>query len=305
MYRCTLAIAAFLTCAGMSVETHSKDTMIKLPAGHFMMGSANGLAETRPKHKVTIDALFMDKYETTQAEYAALMKDNPAESRRKKPRAEPPYLENAPAGPNYPVIRVSWTDAAKYCNARSRSEGLEPCYDESTWACDFTKNGYRLPTEAEWEYACRAGATTTYYHGEDVNALSEYANYWPDSEAYQEAMGDTGIWEHPLPRLLPVGQKKPNSWGLYDMLGNVGEWCNDWYDESYYSHSPESNPRGPGRGEYKVVRGGGYINGSARCYDRAEYRIDIRGAGIGFRCVRNCPSAAEGKPASASGGNRP
>lgn len=295
MYKYILIISSFLISVGVSIDTYGKDTMIKIPAGKFMMGSDIGLKEYRPKHEVYIDSFYIDKYETTQAEYTALMKENPTETKKKKPNLEPPYLENVSVGPNYPVSRISWTDAAKYCNARSRNEKLEPCYDENTWECDFTKNGYRLPTEAEWEYACRAGTTTTYYFGDDVNELSKYANYWPDAAKYYEAMADIGIWEKPLPTLQPVGQKKPNSWGLYDMLGNVREWCNDWYDETYYTRSPESNPQGPEKGEYKVTRGGGYIDGNARCYDRSPHKMDVHWACVGFRCVRNCPANKDEK----------
>ncbi len=282
-------ITTLLAIGAISLGADSTGMMIKVSAGKYMMGSDNSLEVNLPKHEVYIDSFYIDKYETTQAEYTALMKENPTETKKKKTSQEPPYLENASIGSNYPVSRVSWTDAAKYCNARSIKEKLEPCYDESTWVCDFSKNGYRLPTEAEWEYACRAGATTTYYFGNDSNNIIEYANYWPDAAKYHEAMGDTGIWEKPLPALLPVGQKKPNGWGLYDMLGNVREWCNDWYDEKYYSRSPEKNPRGPEKGEFKITRGSGYIDNGARCFDREAMELDLQWACVGFRCVRNCP----------------
>jgi len=281
-------ISIILANSVFFLDTVSAEEMVKIPAGEFLMGSENIAKKSQPKHKVYINEFYMDKYETTQAEYDTLMEENPSETRKGNIKTESPDQDSISIGPNYPVTRVMWTEAAKYCNVRSRSEGLEPCYDESTWACDFTKNGYRLPTEAEWEYACRADTTTTYYFGDDANELSEYANYWPDAEKYHEVMADIGIWEKPLPRLIPVGKKKPNSWDLYDMLGNVSEWCNDWYDENYYSQSPESNPRGPEKGEYKVVRGGCYRDGRTLCAYRSMRNFKIPSSSIGFRCVRNC-----------------
>jgi formylglycine-generating enzyme required for sulfatase activity len=282
----------------------SPKDMVRIPAGSFTMGSETNYRNARPIHQVYVDAFYMDKYETTQGAYASLMKENPSETRNRDIKTIMSDQNRLFVGPNYPVTRVSWTDAARYCNARSRNEGFEPCYDESTWTCDFRRNGYRLPTEAEWEYACRAGTTTTYYHGEDANELGEYANYWPEAQAFLNAMADTGVWEKPLPKLLPVGQKKPNRWGLYDMLGNVSEWCNDWYDEAYYARSPERNPRGPQEGKYKVVRSQGYRSADyVVCAGRGGTDMESRSVTGGFRCVRNCPSGPEGKPASASGGN--
>jgi len=283
----------------------SGDDMVRIPAGSFTMGSETHSRNTRPKHQVYVDAFYMDKYETTQGAYASLMKVNPSEVRKEDIETIMSDQHRLSVGPNYPVTRVSWTDAAKYCNARSRNEGLEPCYDESTWICDFGRNGYRLPTEAEWEYACRAGTTTTYYHGDDANELGEYANYWPEAQAFLNAMADTGVWEKPLPKLLPVGQKKPNRWGLYDMLGNVHEWCNDWYDETYYARSPERNPRGPQDGKYKVVRSQSYRSADyVACAGRGGTDMESRSFTGGFRCARNCPSAPEGRPPSENGGNR-
>jgi formylglycine-generating enzyme required for sulfatase activity len=259
--------------------------MVHVPAGSFIMGYAPN-SSSRPEHKVKVGAFFIDKCEVTQGAYSALMKENPSDTKRGLRKED----IATPIGKDYPVTRVSWFDAVRYCNARSTAEGLQPCYDVSTWDCDFSKNGYRLPTEAEWEYACRAGTSTTYFSGNDVNDLIKYANYWPDEGECNEAMADTGKWDKPLPELLPVGQKKPNPWGLYDMLGNAAEWCNDWYDENYYARSPEKDPKGPEYGAMKVFRGGSYRNAFVICGLRGSNyplgKYSLSGA-IGFRCVRN------------------
>ena len=129
-----------------------------------------------------------------------------------------------------------------------RAEGLEPCYNEDTAECNFAANGYRLPTEAEWEYACRAGSKTAYSFGADDGQLGRFA--WFKENANKKTH--------------PVGQKQPNAWGLYDMHGNVSEWCNDIYDESYYQKSPSENPTGPAEGKQYVLRGGSWASSRGR-----------------------------------------
>ena len=157
---------------------------------------------------------------------------------------------------------------------------MEPCYDEDTLECDFEANGYRLPTEAEWEYAARAGTDTKYLFGNDPRTLGQYA--WTEENSGE--------------RTHEVGTRRPNPWGLFDMYGNVAEWVQDYYGERYYGSSPERNPRGPGDGEYRVLRGGGWSSDAA--VTRSTYRsfsasVDdgcLVSDAIGFRCVRPSPS---------------
>ncbi len=224
------------------------------------MGDKRGDIDEVP-HNVYISSFYIDKYPVTQEEYERVMGKNP--SRWK--------------GGKNPVEQIRWSDAVRYCNARSRAEGFGPCYDLETWECDFNSNGYRLPTEAEWEYACRAGTKTRYYFGNSRSKLRDYG--WS-----KENSGGK-------PR--PVGQRPPNPWGLYDMCGNVWEWCNDFYKVDYYKESPKENPNGPKTGDTKVVRGGCWNSTSDKCrssfrynenpgYTDACFGYDI----YGFRCVR-------------------
>jgi formylglycine-generating enzyme required for sulfatase activity len=243
-------------------KTESGVEMVLLPGGRFTMGDENDV-DAKP-HQVVISSFYIDKYPVTQEEYQKVMGKNP--SRWK-------------AGTN-PVEQVRWSDAVRYCNARSRLEGLQPCYDLQTWECNFNANGYRLPTEAEWEYACRAGTKTTFFFGNSPSKLGSYA--WFD--------------ENSGGKPKPVGQKRPNPWGLYDMYGNVWEWCNDFYKVDYYHESPEENPKGPKTGETKVVRGGAWKFSTESC--RSGYRYNENPGYVdacfgydiyGFRCVRNAP----------------
>ncbi len=215
-----------------------------IPAGSFMMGAVPGDGEAedreKPQHRVEITKLFyMGIYPVTQAQYESMMGENPSEYE----------------GSDRPVETVSWDDAVEFCRRLSASEGVT----------------YRLPAEAEWEYAARASSTTKYYWGDEMDY--DYAWYRDNS----------GGGTH------PVGQKIPNAWGLYGMSGNVFEWCADWYGEDYYRNSPQRDPRGPSSGAVRVVRGGSWCNlaGAVRsalrvwCSPVARYRV------IGFRIVRD------------------
>jgi formylglycine-generating enzyme required for sulfatase activity len=246
-----------------SITTATGIEMVLLPAGDFVMGDDGGDDDEKPAHPVHVSAFCIDKYEVTQKSYEALMGTNP----------NPPKFK----APDKPVVRVSWAAAARYCNERSRREGFCLCYDPQTFACDFDANGYRLPAEAEWEYACRAGTRDAYSFGADSGALREFAWF----------QGNSGQATH------PVGQKKPNPWGLCDMHGNVAEWCNDYYVETYYQKREGADARGPAAGQKRVLRGGSWRGSAERCRSPARAAeapgfadVCFGGETYGFRCVR-------------------
>ena len=251
------------------ITTKAGITMVLVPAGGFLMGSAKGEDDEKPAHQVTVAAFYMDVHEVTQASYEALMGRNPSKHK----------------GPHRPVDQVGWLASIRYCNMRSRREGLRACYDPKTLACNFAADGYRLPTEAEWEYACRAGTSTPYSFAGGERRLGEYA--W--------LKANSGKASH------PVRQKKPNPWGLYDMHGNASEWCHDRYGEEYYAQSPAADPRGPDDGEERVLRGGNWGSGPESCRSAARYSEAPGFADVcfgydayGFRCVRRAPESGPG-----------
>jgi formylglycine-generating enzyme required for sulfatase activity len=193
-----------------------KMEMILIPAGEFMMGSEKGGKNEKPIHKVRITKPFyIGKYEVTQEQWLAVMGTNP---------------NDFTIGAKYPVEKVSWYDCQDFAKKVGEKVG---------------GGAFRLPTEAEWEYACRAGTTTEYSFGDSDRALGAYA--W-----YGGSYGNAGIEAH------PVGGKMPNAWGLYDMHGNAFEWCEDWYGDSYYFESPADDPQGPSVGDARVIRGGSW-----------------------------------------------
>ena len=244
--------------------------MIYIPPGSFTMGSPNsekGRYRGEAQHNVTISKPFyMSACEVTQEQYEAVMGVNPSERK----------------GENLPVESVNWVDAVDFCARLSVIEG-QP---------------YRLPTEAKWEYACRAGSSSAYCFGNSQVRLHVYAHYnrflGKSICLYHHEFKDTPLLGD-LIGIRSVGKKKPNVWGLYDMHGNVWEWCYDWYGP--YGTDPEADPTGPASGTGRVLRGGCWANParSCRCAHRIGFGPHNRGVGnIGLRVVAE-PRSAPGE----------
>jgi formylglycine-generating enzyme required for sulfatase activity len=238
-----------------------EDWWVDIPAGSYRMGSpenepARGDNEG-PVHEVRVSAFRCLRYPVTQGIERRLTGDRQAALGRGDP----------------PLVHVSWLDAVRLCNRLSEAESLTPCYrfegqDEVVW--DRAAEGYRLLTEAEWEYACRAGTETRWSFGDDEAQLGAYAWYSRSS----------GVELH------PVGEKRPNPWGLHDMHGLVFEWCWDWYGP--YADAPQTDPAGPRAGDSRVLRGGSFFIRAEDTRSAIRFRDgpEDRFGDIGFRCAR-------------------
>jgi formylglycine-generating enzyme required for sulfatase activity len=308
--------------------------LVLIPAGEFMMGNEEGRTETLsyftyakpknvladsekvdaelPRHKVRITKpYYMGQYTVTLNEFLIFYHDAHYQTEIERdgkpsygwiPRQEGadwgiipsanfrPWAPGWEIGRDHPVVFVSWNDAAAFCDWLSKKE----------------KKKYRLPTEAEWEYACRAGTSSRYYFGNDPEELVNYGNgadqdfaaLWGGTlpSQYFDENGnnvDNGTSFPPLRRrdgyafTAPVGKFRPNAFGLYDMHGNVWQWCSDWYDAGYYAKSPGDDPKGPATGSDRVQRGGDFGTAPfrSRCACRASYRPSARDCETGFRVV--------------------
>ncbi|MDR2901132.1 MAG: formylglycine-generating enzyme family protein [Treponema sp.] len=258
--------------------------LVPIPAGTFTMGQSDIDDDAMP-HSVTLSAFYMSEYELTQAQWEKVMGIG----------TDPSNF----SGDDLPVETVRWYEAIVFCNKLSVKEGLTPAYylgtagntDLSVWGeipdftghanyaiwndpstgikCDFDATGYRLPTEAEWEYACRAGTTDAYNTGNTIT--TSQANFI-------NSVGKTTV----------VGTYPANAYGLYDMHGNVWELCWDWYKSNYYEESPSTDPTGASSGERRVFRGGGWITlvGGLRSATRNNLVPSAKYDYIGFRLVR-------------------
>jgi formylglycine-generating enzyme required for sulfatase activity len=252
-----LATATALAAAKKTADTSAgmapyRETLVWIKGGTFVMGSRSteGEADESPPHTVQVHGFYMDKYEVTRDEYEHVMGTNPS---------------TAKGCGECPVDNVSWNDAQEFC----------------------TKVGKRLPTEAEWEYACKAGTATQFFFGNTLS--SDQANF---NGKFPYGGAPTGAFRE---RAVPVGSYKPNVYNLYDMHGNVAEWCLDWYDPAYYGNSDKSDPLGPKEGKLKVVRGGSWNQKAAslRSARRAGYNPTMKLNAIGFRCVKPDTAAAK------------
>ena len=246
----------------LSQNTAVNNSFVLINGGTFTMGSPaseTGRNDSEMQHRVTVSSFYMGRYEVTQADYEEVMGANPSQAK----------------GFNLPVTHVSWFDAAEYCNRLSRREGLTPAYtisgNRDSRAVTWNRNasGYRLPTEAEWEYACRAGTTTAYNTGAAINDNTG----WHGTNS-----GD---------RMRPVGEKPANAWGLHDMHGNVWEWCWDWYGT--YGTANQTDPEGASLGVGRVSRGGSWSASAARLRSayRNSYTPAYRYGNLGFRLARS------------------
>ncbi|MDR2193311.1 MAG: formylglycine-generating enzyme family protein [Treponema sp.] len=262
------AAAALLPAVSVGAQSAPYAGMARVPAGTFMMGSDSGLDNEKPVHQVTISKAFsIGKYEVTQKEWRDVMGTTVRQQRDKEDWGL------AGEGDDYPMYYVSWLEAVEYCNRRSVKEGLEPAYSGSGDAirCNFNASGYRLPTEAEWEWAAKGGGKDPLeYDYAGSNDAGNVAWYGDNSEYSTH----------------PVGTKLANSLGIHDMSGNVLEWCWDWYDS--YGSAAVTDPMGAASGSYRVVRGGSWY------YDAPYVRSASRGSSsptdrylfLGFRVVR-------------------
>lgn len=271
-----LLLAMSASCA------FADDGFVFVKGGKFLMGSPsseNWRSDDETQHEVSVSDFWISPYEVTQREYSALMNDNPSSFR----------------GDDLPVESVTWLEAVKFCNAKSSAEGLTPAYriDGERVVWDLAADGYRLPTESEWEYACRAGTRSPFNleHSLDAEEANFYGHYPYEIEenyfSQSKLTAKPGIYRGTT---VSVGSFAPNKLGLYDMHGNVGEWCWD-----IYAPYDSSTPTGPQTGTRRVNRGGGWNDfaKNMRSAYRAAAPQERRLYNVGLRLVRGSIGTGE------------
>jgi len=327
-YRVTLLVLfVVLGMVGLHATTESDaepfdmmDRMAFIPAGSFVMGDTfgEGCGDEHPAHTVTLSPYYIGRYEVTNDEMVRALQwaydndritmsdDGPenlvGDSQTLLHMTEEQcritwngrvFGIKATKGSGYPCVEVSWYGAIAYCNFLSEMEGLTPCYDLTDWTCDWSADGYRLATDAEWEKAARGGAEGQRFPWSDTNTIDQSrANYKSNTDLAYDTSASSG--HHPdyavgeYPYTSPVGSFPPNGYGLYDTAGNVWEWCWDFWDARYYTEDPITDPHGPTTGSYRVVRSGRWG------YDAASSRVSGRRHGwppsrrrMGFRIARS------------------
>ena len=242
--------------------------MVLINGGTFVMGSPSDEYDRdfdELQHYVTVSSFYLGVYQVTQKEYQNIIRKNPSDF----------------TGDNLPVDNVSWYNALEYCNRLSKLNGLTPVYklDGLNVMWDRSANGYRLPTEAEWEYACRAGTNTPFNTGDNITtSQANFDGNYP--------YGDVALGVF-LEKTVPAGSYTSNLWGLFDMHGNLFDWCWDWYGD--YTRDEQIDPVGPSHGNFRVIRGGSWVNSAfgIRSAYRGVYGPVNGSDRIGFRLARN------------------
>jgi formylglycine-generating enzyme required for sulfatase activity len=255
---------------------------VSIPPGAFSMGDSAGLLDQQPRHDITLSEFFITPYTVTNAEYKIFCDMSNYSYPPEGGANQPPkgYFINYP---NYPVVGVSWYDAVRYCNWLSENRAYSACYDTTNWSYNPDKNGFHLPTEAQWERSGRGNLDKRKFPwgDEDPGTRCNYQSYQGflvnEMANFSDGRGT-----------VAVGQFQPNGFKLYDMAGNVLEWCNDWYQEDYYSESPAQNPTGPNTGSEKVIRGGAWNRSETylQCAFRDKKSPTTKRYDIGFRIVK-------------------
>lgn len=272
--------------------------LVQIPGGRFLMGDAlgSGYPQERPAHEVSVAPFWAGKYCVTVQEYFAFITDlgddfqelwcdfiNPCFIRKHGDRYR--IWEGAD---NYPMIQVSFVGAIAYCNWLSQQAGLEAIYDLATLNADLTRNGFRLLTEAEWEYACGGPQQWVYGYGNSFNpelvCFKDYAGACAHLRASQQRIGGFGLYDYAP---LPVGTLPANAFGLHEMLGNVNEWCHDRY--AAYTPDAEHNPQGGTLGSFRVIRGGCFMDGPDKLRKSYRHAIHYQSKCMidGFRIAKN------------------